>query len=1083
MVTFTIDGKIVEAEEGKTVLQVARENNIEIPTLCYHEALEPYGACRLCLVEIIAGERKRLVTACTYPVEPNIEVSTNSEEVIEARKMSVELLLARCPKVEVIQNLAKDFGIEKPRFKLEDDDCILCGLCVRICEERMGVSAISLAGRGINVKVDTPFHIQSDVCIACGACAFICPTGAIKLEDITNHKPIPIPSEFNMGLSSRTPIYIPYPQAVPNIPVIDRENCVYFLTGECKTCEAFCPTGAIKYDQEDELVELNVASVILAPGYETVPAAAVGEYGYGRYENVITSREFERYLSASGPTSGGVIRPGDNKPPKRIAFIQCVGSRDFTSKTTEYCCSVGCMYAIKEAVIAQEHLPGVKITIFFIDMRTHGKGYENYYVRAEKEYGVRCIRSSVSSVREMKQTKNLRLRYIDETGTNQDEDFDLVVLTVGIQCPSEFGLLSDAVGLARNEYGFCQTDIFSPTNTTRDGIFVCGVIQEPKDIPDSVVQASAAAASAGELIANGRGAMISEKEYPPERGVFNETPRVGVFVCHCGHNIASVVNVEDSANFASKLNNVAHAEDVMFTCSPDGLDKIKKAIFEKGLNRVVVASCSPRTHEPLFKETLREAGLNRYLFEMANIRDQCSWVHAFDHDAATDKAKRLIRSAVAKARLLEPLEQTLLPNTQVALVIGGGLAGMEAALSIAKQGFPVHIVEKTDALGGNARHVRYTLEGGDVQPYLSQLIEEVENHPLIDVHLSSEVVESTGFIGNFSTKIATSANGNGGELRQQLIEHGVIILATGAKEYEPKEYRFGESENIITQRELENRIADDKLQLDENATVVMIQCVGCRNEERTYCSRICCSEAIKNALKIKEAHPDAKVYVLYKDIRTFGFREKYYQQAREKGVIFIRYDDEHKPVAEVARLQVKVHDPVLNEESLLAPNLIVLSTAIISGEDNEKINKLLMVPRTEDGFFLEAHIKLRPVDFASDGMFLCGLAHGPKFISESIVQAKAAASRAATILWKSKLLIEGIVSVVDDEKCVACLTCVRVCPFQSPKFNEEKGVVEIEPATCHGCGICVSECPAKALQLNQFNDKYTLEMIDALLME
>jgi heterodisulfide reductase subunit A len=543
MVTFTIDGKIVEAEEGQTILQVARENNIEIPTLCYHEALEPYGACRLCLVEITAGERKRLITACTYPVEQGIEVRTNSEEIIESRKMSVELLLARCPNVEVIQDLARDFGIEKPRFKLEDDDCILCGLCVRICEERMGVSAISLTGRGINVKVDTPFHIQSDVCMACGACAFICPTGAIKLEDITKHKPIPIPSEFNMGLSSRTPIYIPYPQAVPNIPVIDRENCVHFLTGKCRTCEAFCPTGAINFDQkEDELVELNVASVIIAPGYETVPAAAIGEYGYGRYENVITSQEFERYLSASGPTFGGIIRPSDYKPPKRIAFIQCVGSRDFTSRASEYCCSVGCMYAIKESVIAQEHLPGVEITIFFIDMRTHGKGYENYYVRAEKEYGVRCIRSSVSSVREMKQTKNLRLRYIDETGKNQDEDFDLVVLTVGIQCPSEFGLLSDVVGIERNEYGFCQTDIFSPTNTTRDGIYVCGVIQEPKDIPDSVVQASAAAASASELIAKGRGAMIREKEYPPERGVSNETPRIGVFVCHCGHNIASVVN-------------------------------------------------------------------------------------------------------------------------------------------------------------------------------------------------------------------------------------------------------------------------------------------------------------------------------------------------------------------------------------------------------------------------------------------------------------------------------------------------------------------------------------------------------------
>jgi len=757
-------------------------------------------------------------------------------------------------------------------------------------------------------------------------------------------------------------------------------------------------------------------------------------------------------------------------------------------------------------------------------MRTHGKGYEDYYIRAEEEYGVKCIRSSISSIREFKQTNNLLLRYVngadktesdgdsvteiepsktheelspqrDDTteGTMRnsfpkilDEEFDLVVLTAGSQRPSGFVELSDAMNIERNEYGLCKTEAFASVNTSRGGIYVCGAIQEPKDILDTAVQASAAAAYAGELLASARGTMIVEKEYPPERDILNEQPRVGVFVCHCGHSIAGVVDVKDAASFAAKLNNVVHAQDVLFACSPDGLDSIKEAIVEHQLNRVVVASCSPRAHEALFRETLREVGLNRYLFEMTDIREQCSWVHAFDHDAATDKAKRLIRSSVAKARLLEPLEQMLLSNTQKGLVIGGGLSGMEAALSLAKQGFPVHLVEKQNVLGGHARHLRYTLEGVDVQQYLDALIDKVENHPLINVHVSSEVVESTGFIGNFSSRIQTSPDSSrASKPLQQIVEHGVIILATGAQEYQPKEYGYDESENVVTQQELENYIADGVLQLPENASVVMIQCVGCRNEERTYCSRICCSTAVKNALKIKELKPDANVYVLYKDIRTFGFREKYYQQAREEGVTFIRYDDEHKPQVskENGKLSVTVCDLFIDEEYTFEANLVALSAAIISGEDNENINKILMVPQGKHGFFLETHIKLRPIKFASGGMFLCGMAHSPQFASEAIVQAKAAASRAATILSKPKLMIEGIVSVVNEDKCVACLTCVRVCPHQVPAFNAEKSVVEIEPVKCFGCGICASECPAKAIHLRQFKDEHVLEMIDALLLE
>ena len=870
------------------------------------------------------------------------------------------------------------------------------------------------------------------------------------------------------------------------------------ICSECFECIKACDPQAIDHEQQEELIKLNVGSIILSGGYDAMHASIRGEYGYGRYPNVITGLELERILSASGPTQGHIVRPGDKKEPKRIAFIQCVGSRDITERGSGYCSSVCCVYATKQATIIKEHFPEMETTIFLIDLRAHGKGYEDYYIRAEREYGVRYIRSAVSSVKEMWQTKDLLLGYISPEGKPAEETFDLVVLSVGMEPSNAFAGLCDLFEVESNEYGFLKTNTFSPTETSREGIFVCGAIQEPKDIPDSVVQASATAAKAGELLAGARNTMVVEKEYPPEMAVNGEPPRVGVFVCHCGNNIAGVVDVQDVANYATQFDGVVHAEDILFTCSPDGLSKIKGAIETHQLNRVVVASCSPRTHEPLFRETLREAGLNRYLFEMANIRDQCAWVHSHQPQAATDKSKRLIPSAVAKARLLEPLQLITLENTQTGLVIGGGISGLTAALSLARQGFPVHLVEKEAELGGNFRHLRYTLQGDDPPQFLHALIDEAKNNELITLHLSSEVTELSGFVGNFKTKIKTPIETpptplsqredggiSGGEFGQQLIEHGVVILATGAREYQPEEYCYATSEKVLTQRELEHRIADDNLQLSADSEVVMIQCVGCRNEDRTYCSRICCSMAIKNALKIKEENPAVNVYILYKDVRTYGFREKYYQQAREKGVIFIRYDDEHKPKVqeEDGKLEVTVFDPILKEDYTFEPSLVALSTAIISGSDNENISNMLMVPQGENGFFLEAHIKLRPVEFASDGIFVCGSAHWPKFVEESIVQAQAAAAKAATFLSKDNILVEGAITVVEEDKCAACLTCVRICPYSVPEINPETGVAEIAPAKCHGCGICVSECPAKALQLQQYKDNQVISMIDALLLE
>lgn len=1071
-VTLEIDGKEVKAKEGMTVLEVAKGAGIDIPTLCYHEALSPYGACRLCTVEITSRGRSRLLTACTYPVEEGLVVQTDTVRVHRARRMIVELLLARCPDVKIIQDLADEYGIEKPRFKIEDDNCILCGLCVRICEERMGVSAINFVGRGIDREVDTPFHMHSDVCVTCGACAFVCPTGAIKLEDITKNKPLPIPCEFDEGLKPRSPIHVPYPQAVPNLPVIDRKNCIHYLTGECEICQEFCQAGAIKYDQEDEVIDIDVGAIILAPGFDEFEADLKGEYGYGKFPNVITSIEFERILSASGPFQGKIQRPSDGREPHRIGFVQCVGSRD-TSCGNEYCSSVCCTYAVKEAIIAKEHATETEPTIFFMDMRTYGKGFEEFYNRAKDEYGVRFIRSRVSSVEEMKESQNLRIKYETEEGEFLEEEFDLVVLSVGLT-PSEGAKeLAERLGIELNEYGFCRTDPSSPLATSRPGISVCGTFQGPKDIPETVMQASGAVACASGLLSSVRGTMIEKKEYPEEIEVSRQEPKIGAFICHCGINIGGYLRVPEVVEYVKTLPYVVYAEDNLYTCSQDTQERIKEKIKEHNLNRVFVASCSPRTHEPLFQETIREAGLNPYLFEMANIRDQCSWVHMHEPEAATEKAKKLVGMGIAKCSLLEPLKKLHLDVNHKGLVIGGGLAGMTAALALAESGFEVYLIEKEDELGGNLRDIHYTLEGDGVQDYLNSLIYRVNSNELIHAYTNVEIKDIEGYVGNFKTIVKTMDSGQGLEPKTDLeLEHGVIIVATGAEEYETDQYLYGEDERVVTQRELESRISAFESNFSSLDTVVMIQCVGSRDEERPYCSRYCCGEAIKNARKLKKRNSNLNIFILYRDMRTYGFKESHYKQAREEGVVFIRYEADDKPQVTNSDdgLKVTVKDPLLNEQLRIDADLLVLSTATVAPEGNKELAQMLKVPLSDDGFFLEAHVKLRPVDFATDGIFVCGLAHSPKFIEETIAQASAAASRACTILAKDKIETEGIVASINKDTCKGCQGCVGVCPYNAITFLEDERVCEVNEALCKGCGACAATCPSGSAKLRGFVD-------------
>ncbi|NIS70364.1 MAG: FAD-dependent oxidoreductase [Proteobacteria bacterium] len=860
----------------------------------------------------------------------------------------------------------------------------------------------------------------------------------------------------------------------------EAERCLNCgLCSECLQCVAVCKADAIIHDMKEEVFDIEVGSVILCPGFDGFDATRLVSYGYGRFPNVISSLQFERTLSASGPYQGSLLRPSDGTTPHRIAWIQCAGSRDMSGENgNEYCSSVCCMYAIKEAVIAKEHQGEVQPTIFYMDIRCQGKDFDLYFERAKQEYGVRFVRCMVSRVAERPRSKNLVISYIDENGRVAEEEFDLVVLSVGLTPAKAATELAQKLGIEFDPYGFCKTHEFSPLATSRQGIYVCGAFQGPKDIPETVAQASGAASSASSALASVKGTRVREKEYPPERDVLKEEPHIGVFVCHCGINIGGVVDVPQVREFAKGLDNVVYVEENLYTCSQDTQEKIKKAVEEYNLNRVVVASCSPRTHEPLFQETIREIGLNKYLFEMSNIRDQCSWVHMHQPVEATEKAKELVQMAVAKARLSQPLEEPVAEVIGKGLVIGGGLAGMTCALELAHQGFDCYLIEKGQDLGGNLRHIYETLEGNDAQQLLQQTVGEVVNHPRIRVLTDTEVTEFSGYMGNFKTKVRRS------DRTEEELEHGAAIVATGAEELEPSEYRYGQDGRIITQRELEEKIARNRGFLSEAKTIAMIQCVGSRTDERPNCSRICCSVAVKNALKIKEINPEVDVYIFYRDIRTYGLTERYYTKARNAGITFIPYDPQDKPQVsfEASSINLSFTEPNTREQMVLNPDRLVLSAAIIP-RGNEELAKLLKVPLTEDGFFLEAHMKLRPVDFATDGIFVAGMAHFPKSMTESISQAKAAAGRAATLLSKGYVRVLPIISSVDETKCVGCGLCESLCAYGAIRVREtdQGDKAETVAASCKGCGVCSASCPQRAVTMRHFSDGELIAQIEALM--
>jgi heterodisulfide reductase subunit A len=956
------------------------------------------------------------------------------------------------------------------------NDCSMCILSPKLveCGRHLNIEIHTLAevmgieGEPGNFKVTVeqrPRFIDSAKCIACGICAQKCPKK--------------VPDEFNQELGDRKAAYVLYPQAVPLKYAIDKDTCIYFKKGgKCKACEKFCPAGAVDFEQKGEVRKVNVGAVILASGFAPYNPQNYGGYQYHLLPNVITSLEFERILSASGPYQGHLVRPSkDHAEPKKIAWLQCVGSRDMHHCDNSYCSAVCCMYAIKQAVIAKEHsVEPLDAAIFFMDMRTHGKDFEKYYWRAEEEHGVRFVRSRVHSIDPVPGSEDVAIRYLSEDGELKVEHFDMVVLSVGLESSPESLELAKTLGIETNpDTRFVGTSAFAPVNTNKTGVYVCGALQAPKDIPQSVMEASAAAAAAGELLNPARGTAIQVRKLPPEVDVTGQEPRVGVFVCNCGINIGGVIDVPTLTEFAATLPNVVFADQNLFSCSADTQDKILQAIKDNKLNRVVVASCSPRTHAVLFMETLQEAGLNPYLFDMANIRDQDSWVHMHEPEKALEKAKELVQMAIARVTQLEPLEKMTFPVTKAALVIGGGVAGMESALSIADMGFQAYLVEKDDKLGGQARNLVISSRDYDYQGYLDGLIKKVENHPKVEVLFNSTIQEPSGFVGNFATTVATPK----GEKR---LEHGVTILATGGAPYKPEEYLYGANPNVLTLFELDKLINAKDTKVTKAQQAVFIQCVGSREPQRPYCSRICCTHSIESSLALKKLNPEMDVFVLYRDLRTYGEKELLYKEAREQGVMFVRFDLDGKPQVEQTadgKLKLTITDPILGRPLVLQPDVLTLAAAVLPNP-TEELGEMFKVTRNAEGFFAEAHAKLRPVDFSTDGFFMAGLAHYPKPMDESIAQAKAAAGRAATVLAQEEVEVEPIVSMVDQELCIGCGLCEASCPFGAIRLVEVPGKgwrAENISALCKGCGICAAGCPQRAIDMKHFRDKQILAYI------
>ncbi len=931
----------------------------------------------------------------------------------------------------------------------------------------------SVEGEAGDFKVSLtkkPRYVIEDRCTGCTICVEYCPAK--------------YPDQYNQEISMNKAVHIYFAQAIPLITYID-ESCLYLKEKKCRICEGVCKNNAIDLNQTVERKDIQVGAIILASGIEPFDPKTKKEYRYGEFANVVTSMDYERLLCSTGPYQGDILRASDMKHPHKIAWIQCIGSRRVTSGDNSYCSAVCCTYTQKQVIVTKDHDAEADCTIFHNDIRSYGKDFERFFERTDKLPGVRFIRSYTSIVKEDPITKNITIRYSTTEDGVKEEEFDMVVLSVGLTPPADAASIADKYGIKLNSHNFCETNPVNPMITNRPGVFVSGGFQGPVDIPESVFSASGASSQIGELLNYRRGNLARERIYPPERDVSGEKPRIGIFICHCGANIGRIVNVPETVEYCKTLPNVVHAQEQLFSCATNSAKEISDMTREKGLNRVIVAACSPRTLEPLFRDTVREAGINQYYLEMANIREHNSWVHSKEKDDATQKAKDIIRKSLARACLLEPLQEFDLPVNKAALVVGGGVAGMNCALSIARQGHEVHLLETDSELGGIARRIHYTLDGLDVQEYLRDLIRNVYQNHLIYVYHNAEITDASGYVGNFVTRVKS-------EKGTSEIKHGAAVIAIGADLYTPSEYLYGQDDRVITHLDLEDRVNKGDENIVNAQSVVMIQCVGCRNEDRNYCSRICCSQSVKNALKLKDVNPDMDIYILFRDMRTYGFNEDYYRDASNRDIKFIRFEPQEPPEVEPGEsdegrpvLKVTVTDFVLGNKLLLDADIVSLATAVIPSEATKNVASQFKVTLSPDGFFKEAHVKLRPVEFGTDGVYLCGMAHYPKFLRETINQAYGAAGRVLTLLSRDVVVASGSVCEVDENKCVSCGACITACTYGAIDFYETpKGrKARVNSVLCKGDGLCNTKCATNAIQLKHFTDEELLSEIDAAFTE
>ena len=907
--------------------------------------------------------------------------------------------------------------------------------------------------------VREPRYVREDRCNGCGECAKVCPAER--------------PHPYEGALAPQKAIYPPPPRAVPHAWVVDMEACT-----RCGACVEACPRDAVDLEMQPATEVFHVGAVVVSPGFAPFDPHLRPEYGFGRYRNVLSAIQFERMVSFSGASGGRLLRPSDGRPARRIAFVQCVGSRD-EKVGRPWCSSVCCMYTAKQASLALQLDPQAEATVFFMDIRTFGKEFDRYFARAEARERLRFRRCMLSTVKEAP-SGDLTLFYTDEGGRHRAEAFDLLVLAVGFGPPEEASELAQALGMDLTPLGFPATQPFAPLAASRPGIVLSGAFREPKDIPETVVEAAAAAGMAVRWL--GRPEPAPEPAEVEPRPWDEEPPRVGVFLCDCP-DLQEALPLDRLAEAAQGLRDVAWVEKVPALCQDGAWDRLVQAVEQRKLNRVVVGGCSPREVADDLAGMARRTRLALACTEAVNLREQVAWLHPGDGEGALAHALEALRMAVGRLRRVPDLRRTTQPTaargdlaapTAAVLVVGGGLAGMTAALALAEWGIPVHLVEQAPVLGGLLRRIRRTPDGREVRPFLEDLVRRVEAAEGLTLHLGTRLVRTEGEPGRYRSLL----RGPGGE--EAWVDHGAAIVATGGREGETSRYLRGRHPRVLTQLELEERLAEGTL--ERPGLVAMVQCAGQRGQERAYCSRFCCTEAVKNALALKERFPEAQVAIFYQEMRTYGFHELLYRQAREQGVLFVRYEPGDPPEVregEDGRLQVTARDPVLGEVLRLEADWVVLSTGAAPG-DHAPLAEALGVSLDGNGFFQEVHPKMRPVDLARPGIYVCGLAQGPRLMDEVMVQAWGAAARAAAFLRRVPKVPATRV-VVNEKLCSGCELCVRACPYDARRVDLETRRAYVVQSLCQGCGVCAVVCPNKATQQVGYEHAAVLAAIDGAL--